>query len=227
LIEYSKENSIQTYKAEQIKKDSQSKGHKMATKTQPIVIEAGTLKVAMHSVYNYLLSIDSELLNDKAFTKLLVASKGGFSGEDSYITIDNKKVARQCAMTGAYFAHNNEDKSISYFYKNGSYMIGAEVVKANARKAWDIDKEAREVALEDDMLEARITPKEWKEQNEAIKAEQFDFTLDDDIKAQLIEDFNGYTTKEDFIEAYNNDEVAPFSDYHEEVEALRALAPKK
>ncbi len=199
--------------------------------TQPIVIAEGTIKVAMHPVYNYLVSIDSPILADKAFTKLLVASKGGFSGEDSFISLDVNgiltKVARQCAMTGAYFAHNNEDKSVSYFYKNGSYMIGAEVVKANARKVWDIDREAREVALEDDMLEGVITPKEWKEQNEAIKAEQFDFLLDDDIKEQLIEDFNGYTTKEDFIEAYNKGEVAPFIEYHEEIEALRALAPKK
>jgi len=195
--------------------------------TQPIVIAEGTIKVAMHGIYNYLVSIDSPVLADKAFTKLLVASKGGFSGEDSFITINDQKVARTCAMTGAIFAHNNEDKSVSYFYKNGSYMIGAEVVKANARKVWDIDRESREVALEDDMLEGVITPKEWKEQNEAIKAEQFDFLLDDDTKEQLIEDFGGYTTKEDFIEAYNKGEVLPFTEYHEEIEALRALAPKK
>ncbi len=196
-------------------------------KTTPIIIEAGTLKVANHSIYNYLKSIDSEILKDPAFTKLLVAKAGGFSGEDSYITIDGQKVARQCAMTGAYFPHNNEDKSVSYFYKNGSYMIGAEVVKANARKAWDIERDERELQLEDDMLEAIITPKEWKEQATAIKAELFDFTLDLDTKAELIEDFNGYSTKEEFIEAYNSEEVAPFTDYFEETEALRALAPTK
>ncbi len=199
----------------------------MAKKTNPIVIEAGNLKLDNNSKYNYLLSINSEILNDKAFTKLLVAAKGGFSGEDSFITINDQKVARQCAMTGAYFAHNNEDKSVSYFYKNGSYMIGAEVVKANARKVWEIDREERELALEDDMLEAVITPKEWKEKANLIKAEQFDFELDEATKADLITDFNGYTTKELFIEAYEADEVAPFSDYHEETEALRALAPKK
>jgi hypothetical protein len=64
------------------------------------------------------------------------AKKGGFSGTDSFVTIDGNKVARICAMTGAVFAHDNTDKALSFFYKNGSYMIGAEVQKANARKQW-------------------------------------------------------------------------------------------
>ena len=200
----------------------------MAEKKETITLEDGrAVKVAMVAVFNFLTLAKSSLLEDVAFTKLLVAGKGGFNGEDSFVTIDGNKVARICAMTGAVFAHNNADKSVSFFYKNGSYMIGAEIVKANARKAWELDKEARELTLEDDMLEGVITPKEWKEQDTAIKSEEFTFELDETVKADLIADFGGYATKEDFITAYNADEVLPFTEFDEEVKALRALAPQR
>ena len=169
----------------------------------------------------------AELMADPSFTKLMEAKKGGFSGEDMYVEIEGEKVARMCAMTGAVFAHDNSDKSISFFYKNGSYMIGAEIVKANARKAFDLIQEAEEATLEEQMLEGEIAPKEWKEAVTALNANKFDFVLDEDTKQNLIESFEGYATKEDFIEAYNADLVAPFADFTEQTEALRALAPSK
>ena len=195
---------------------------------EQIKLEDGrVIKVAMKAVHAFLVSTKSDLLGNADFTKLLVAGKGGFNGEDSFVSIDGNKVARICAMTGAVFAHDNTDKALSYFYKNGSYMIGAEVVKANARKLWEMDKEDRELELENDMLEGNIKPKEWKEQASAIQAETFDFTLDDTTKAELIADFNGYATKEDFTEAFEADDVAPFEDYAEEIKALRDLAPQR
>lgn len=161
------------------------------------------------------------ILENRDIMKLMEASKGGFTGENSFVEIDGKKVARICAMTGAVFAHDNTNKEASFFYKNGSYMIGAEIVKANARKAWEADREAQEATLEDQMLEGEITPKEWKEAVTALKADQFEFELDEATKAQLVADFDGYATKEAFIEAYNNDAVPPFTDYADKVEALR------
>ena len=170
---------------------------------------------------------ESLLLVQSTLTPLMTASKGGFNGEDMYVEINGTKVARVCAMTGAVFAHDNTDKATSFFYKNGSYMIGAEIVKANARKAFDLIQEAEEAELENKMLEGEIAPKEWKEAVTALNANKFDFTLDEDTKAELIEDFNGYATKEDFLEAYNADLVQPFADFNEQTEALRALAPSK
>ena len=163
----------------------------------------------------------------KVALPLMEAKKGGFSGEDMFVTVDGVKVARECAMTHAIFAHDNTDKTVSYFYKNGSYMIGAEVVKANARKAWDITKEEAEATLEAQMLDGEITPQEWKEATTALASNEFTFELDDTTKQELIESFNGYASKEDFITAYEADEVAPFTDYEEEIKALRALAPKR
>jgi len=195
---------------------------------EQIKLEDGrVIKVAMKAVHAFLVSTKSDLLGNADFTKLLVAGKGGFNGEDSFVSIDGNKVARICAMTGAVFAHDNTDKALSYFYKNGSYMIGAEVVKANARKLWEMDKEDRELELENDMLEGNIKPKEWKEKATLIQAEEFHFELDDETKTQLITDFGGYATKEDFITAYEADEVLPFTDFEEETKALRDLAPKR
>ncbi len=165
-----------------------------------------------------------ELMADHNLVKLMEASKGGFSGVDSFIHIDGKKVARECAMLGAIFAHDNSDKTQSFFYKNGSYMIGAEIVKATARKEWEADRDSRELELENQMLDGDITPPEWKEQVTAIKEESFDYNMDADTKADLIATFDGYPTKEAFIEAYNAGTVAPFSDYAEETQALRDLA---
>ena len=169
----------------------------------------------------------AELTADPKYLKLVEAGKGGFSGENNFVEVDGKKVGRVCAMTGAVFAHDNTDKAQSFFYKNGSYMIGAEVIKANAHKAWTMDKEDRLEALVNTMVAQEITPQDWKEQTDTINAEEFDFAIDEDVKAELIADFDGYDSKETFEEAFVDGAVAPFSDYEETIKALRALAPKR
>jgi len=167
------------------------------------------------------------ILENTAILALMTAQKGGFTGEDSFIEIDNKKVARKCAMLHAYFAHDNTDKTASFFYKNGSYMIGGEVLKANARKQWELDREQEAQELEDEMMEGNISPKEWKEQATTLNAQEFSWTITDEDKAQLIADFDGYETEEAFTEAYTAEAVPPFTDYDEQIKALRALAPKR
>ena len=188
-----------------------------------------TIKKAFQALHTALTALPADttvedILANPSITKLMEASKGGFSGVDSFVTIDGQKVARECAMLGAVFAHDNTDKDKSFFYKNGSYMIGAEIVKATARKEWEADRDARELELEEQMLEGDISPKEWKEAVTQIKAETFEWTIPEDIKAGLIETFDGYPTKEAFEEAYKAGTVAPFSDYAEETQALRDLA---
>ena len=179
----------------------------------------------------------ADLMADSTFTRLMEAKKGGFSGVDSFVTIDGEKVARVCAMTGAVFAHDNSDKNLSFFYKNGSYMIGAEVVKANARKAWELDKETEEAELENDMLEGNILPKEWKEAKTALDKKEFEFDLDEETKSDLIASFGGIIVLDENDQpdheaskaewTAQRDELAPFSDYSEEIKALRDLAPKR
>ena len=167
------------------------------------------------------------ILENPTILKMMTASKGGFSGEDSFVEIEGLKVARKCAMLGAFFAHDNSDKEASFFYKNGSYMIGAEVTKANARKSCEMDREDREQELEDQMLEGTLAPKEWKEAVTTLQSETFEYHISDEDKAQLITDFDGYETEEAFKEAYTNEAVAPFSDYSDQIKALRDLAPKR
>jgi hypothetical protein len=77
------------------------------------------------------------------------------------------------------------------------------------------------------MLDGTLTPKEWKEAVTTLNANTFDFNLDEDVKQTLISTFDGYPTEEAFTEAYNNDTITPFTDYEEDVKALRGLAPKK
>ena len=173
------------------------------------------------------------VLADPTILKLMEASKGGFTGESNFIEIDGQKVARICAMTGAVFPHDNSDKETSFFYRNGSYMIGAEIVKANARKEWEATQASKEQELEDDMLAGELEPKEWKEAVTELKNEEFTFSLDDATKASLIADFDGILvegdndeethklSKEAFITAYNAGEIAPFTDYADKVKALR------
>ena len=180
----------------------------------------------------------AQLLADQAFTNLMEAKKGGFTGVDSYI--DNAEgihIARICAMTHAVYAHDNSDKTKSFFYKNGSYMIGAEVVKANARKEWELNKEQAEADLEEEMLEGTISPKEWKEQRTALQKEEFSFTLDPTVKQTLIDTFDGTivldadgnpdaeASKAEWLA--NQDSHKPFSDYAEEIAELRAEAPQR
>ncbi len=196
----------------------------MAEKKPVVLLEDGrAVKVAMVAVFNFLTSLESDLLENVEFTKLLVASKGGFSGVDSFVTVDGVKVGRVCAMTGAVFAHDNTDKALSFFYKNGSYMIGAEIVKANARKVWTSVNDAELAELESQMLEGAIPPKEWKEAVTAVQAREFHFELDDETKADLIANFDGYESKEAFTEAYLAGEVPVIADYADILTELRSV----
>ena len=196
----------------------------MAEKKEAVLLEDGrTVKVAMVALYSFLTNIGSDLLDNAEFTKLLVASKGGFSGVDSFVTVEGVKVGRVCAMTGAVFAHDNTDKALSFFYKNGSYMIGAEIVKANARKVWTSVNDAELADLEGQMLEGTIPPKEWKEAVTIVQAREFHFELDDDTKAELISNFDGYESKEAFTEAYLAGEVPVIADYADILAELRSI----
>jgi len=185
------------------------------------------IKKALVNLVNYLTTPDTqtltvaELTQTQSFIDLVTANKGGFSGVDSYTTIDGVKVGRTCALTHKVYPFNDGDKEVSYFYKGGSYLIGAEILKSNARKEWEDTKQANLQELEDEMMESNITPKEWKDKVTAVNAESFEFNLGEDRQAELTTAFNGYDTKELFIEAYNNSELIPFSDYAEQVQALR------
>ena len=68
----------------------------MSKATPTLMTDGRTVKVAMVNMFNYITTNHAQLLEDKGFTNLLVASKGGFSGEDSFIHIDGNKVARTC-----------------------------------------------------------------------------------------------------------------------------------
>ena len=185
-----------------------------------------TIKKAFLPLHTALTELEGDttvasILANPEILKLMEASKGGFSGESNFVEVDGQKVGRICAMTGAVYTHNNSDKEASFFYKNGSYMIGAEIVKANARKAWEAERGTAEADLETQMLDGDISPKEWKEAVTALKADEFTFELDADTKAQLVADYDGYETKEAFTTAYNADELVPFSDYQDITDALR------
>jgi len=181
-----------------------------------------TIKKALQPTHAFLTAQDKdttveELLNSTKFMKLLEAGKGGFNGENSFVEHDGVKVARICAMTQLVYPHSNDNKDYSYFYKNGSYMIGAEVIKANKRKEWEDTKTERLQELEDKMMGGAITPQEWKEKNNLIQEEEFDFTLDDEDRQRLADTFGGFATKEDYVHG----ELPLFTDFAEEVKALR------
>lgn len=180
------------------------------------------IKKALQPTHEYLQTLAPQttlatVLADPKFIKLIEAGKGGFNGENSFVEVEGEKVARICAMTGLVYPHSNTDKEYSYFYKNGSYMIGAEVIKANARKEWEDEKATRLQELEDDMMNGTISPKEWKESVTTINEEEFDFTISDDDKQRLQETFGGYATKEDYV----HNELPLFTEFADEVKALR------
>jgi len=179
------------------------------------------IKKAFEAVHAHLAENHPTVLEDSTLVKLMTAKTGGFSGEDSFVTVDGNKVARICALTGAVFAHDNTDKEVSYFYKNGSYAIPAEVIKAQAKKAFDTDKLQALDLLEEDMLEGNLTPQEWKEAKTAEDAKTFEFTISDEDKQMVIDTFDGYPSKEAFLEDYNAGNVRPFSDFADDMDAIR------
>ena len=181
----------------------------------------------MEAVVAFLTACNDEvtavsLTTNPAFLKLVEAGKGGFTGVSSFIEVDGNKVGRVCAMTGAVYPFNNDDREESFYYKNGSYVIGGEILKANQMKEFDDAKEAKLADLEDQMLEGIMNPKEWKEQVTAIKETSFEFTLSDDRKQELITAYDGYADRESFLTAYNAGSLPRFADYTEVTDALRA-----
>ena len=185
------------------------------------------IKKSMEAVVAFLTACNDEvtavsLTTNPAFLKLVEAGKGGFTGVSSFIEVDGNKVGRVCAMTGAVYPFNNDDREESFYYKNGSYVIGGEILKANQMKEFDDAKEAKLADLEDQMLEGIMNSKEWKEQVTAIKATSFEFHLSDDRKQELITAYDGYADRESFLTAYNAGSLPRFVDYTEVTDALRA-----
>ena len=165
-----------------------------------IKIGDATVKVALEATYNFIadkankdLKV-SDLLGNHNFVTIITAQKGG-STEENWLTVDNHKVGRSCAMLNTFYPHNNESKEESHFYKNGSYHIVVEKLKNLKVKAHKADQANELARLEDDMMEGTITPKEWKAAKDAALGE-FKFTLTDETKKYLVELTQGYETKE-------------------------------
>jgi len=150
------------------------------------------------------------IVKSDEFMQLVTAQRGGGNPEDNWLTVDGLKVGRICAMLGAWYNHDNEDKAVSNFYRNGSYHIVVEKLKnlyAKAHKEAQGDVLAQ---LENDMVEGVITPKEWLEaKNDAVKP--FTFELSAETKAELVTLTNGYASKEDLAEALLSDADTSYS----------------
>ena len=171
-----------------------------------IKIGEQTVKVALEGVYNFLSNeaITNKqvgtILKDPSFVALLVAQRGGGTSEENWLTVDGQKVGRACAILEAFYPHNNEDKTVSHFYKNGSYHIVVEKLKNLKVKAHK-QEQAKELArLEDEMMEGIITPKEWKAQKDEVLSE-FKFEISADTKEYLVKLTHGYESKEALAEA--------------------------
>jgi len=165
------------------------------------------VKVALEPVYIALKANESktvaDLLQDDSFTGLFTVNRGGgaSTAEQNWLIVDGKKIGRSCAVLGAFYPHDNEDKDLSHFYKNGSYHIVIEKLKNIKAKAFKVATEQELKALEDAMMEGEISPKEWKSQKDEILGIEFKFSIDDETKAHLIELTKGYPTKEALAEA--------------------------
>lgn len=165
----------------------------------------------------------AEALSSQSILDIITAKAGGGGGvETSFVEVNNQKVGRQCAITKAYFPHNNTDKDVSFFYVNGSYCIPAEIMKATARKTWEAGQEAKLTKLENKMLDGKISPQDWKAEVTTIKAESFEFVMDEAQKEEINVTFGGYPTKEELATAYAEGSIIPFSAFAEEIKALRA-----
>lgn len=177
------------------------------SETKPRVkIGASTVKVSMEPLYAFLTQVElagkqlSTIVKSSEFIALMTAQRGGGSTEDNWLTVEGNKVARACAMLGVWFPHNNDDKAVSHFYKNGSYHIVVEKLKNLKVKAHKLATDAHLQKLEDDMMASVITPLEWQAQkNEALK--EFKFEISDETKAHLVTLTKGYETKELLAEA--------------------------
>ncbi len=172
------------------------------TETKPRVkIGESTVKVALEAVHGFIsdkanakLTVAS-LLTMPAFVALLVAQRGGGSSDENWLEINEVKVGRACAILGQFFPHDNDNKEVSHFYKNGSYHIVVEKLKNLKVKAHKADQARQLEKLEDDMMEGVITPKEWKAQKDAVLGE-FKFEISAETKEYLVKLTKGYESKE-------------------------------
>jgi len=184
----------------------------MANTKERIKIGDSQVKVALEPIYEFIsdkanakLTVAS-LLSTATFVALLTAQRGGGSSDENWLTVNDVKVGRSCAILGAFYPHNNDDKAVSHFYKNGSYHIVVEKLKNLKVKAHKAEQ-ARELAkLEDDMMEGIITPKEWKAQKDAVLSE-FKFEISDETKDYLVKLTKGYATKEELATAIADESV--------------------
>ncbi len=172
------------------------------TVTKPRVkIGESTVKVALEPIYAYLSNEANAkkqigtLIKDSAFIALLVAQRGGGSSDENWLTVNEIKVGRACAILDVFYPHNNEDKAVSHFYKNGSYHIVVEKLKNLKVKAHKAEQAKQLAKLEDDMMEGVITPKEWKAQKDEVLGE-FKFEISAETKEYLVKLTKGYESKE-------------------------------
>lgn len=174
----------------------------MAENTKPRVkIGEATVKVALESVYSFLSNEDnskkqvSTILKDSGFIALLTAQRGGGSSDENWLTVNEVKIGRACAILDVFYPHNNEDKAVSHFYKNGSYHIVVEKLKNLKVKAHKAGQALELARLEDDMMEGVITPKEWKAKKDLVLSE-FKFEISAETKEYLVKLTKGYESKE-------------------------------
>jgi len=193
--------------------------------TERIKIGDKIVKVALEPAYAYLAeNADKKvgtLLKDSAFIALLTAQRGGGSSEENWLEVAGSKVGRVCAMLGAWYIHDNEDKEASHFYRNGSYHIVIEKLKNLKTKAHKAEQAKQLEKLEDDMMEEVITPKEWKAQKDEVLKE-YKFEVSDETKAYLVELTKGYESKEALATAIADGTAVKYADISDDVEKYLA-----
>ena len=179
---------------------------------QRVKIGESTVKVALEGIYAFL--SDEAIANkqigtiikDPKFIALLVAQRGGGSSDENWLAVDGAKIGRSCAVLEAFYPHNNEDKTVSHFYKNGSYHIVVEKLKNLKVKAHKASQAIELAKLEDDMMEGVITPKEWKAKKDTVLSE-FKFEISAETKEYLVKLTKGYESKEALATAIANETV--------------------
>jgi len=176
-----------------------------------------TVKKTMVALVAYLTANDTqivgELLNDPAFISLVEAKRGGAVSDDNWLIVEDQRVGRKCAMLHAWYPYDNTSKEVSHFYKNGSYHIVIEKLKNLSLKAHKTEQLIALTQLEDDMMEGKITPKEWKQAKDNVLVEHT-FTISDELRTYLVELTGGKATKEELAES-----MSSFIDISEAVDA--------
>jgi len=199
----------------------------MAEAKNRVKIGDSTVKVALEGVYAYLNDESrakqtiGTLVKSAEFIALLVAQRGGGNSDENWLTVDEIKVGRACAILDTFYPHNNEDKAVSHFYKNGSYNIVIEKLKNLKVKAHKAEQAKQLAKLEDDMMEGVITPKEWKAQKDNVLSE-FKFTVSEETVKYLRTLTKGYETKEALASAIADGTVVNYDQVSDDVERYLA-----